>query len=214
MDLTVENLLQAPVVSSQKKKVCCETCGKDFANKSNLNRHVATDHIDQTTTEAISKRLERNTYCNTRRRKRSANDPLYREKEKQISRTNRIKKKARNASGGDGSGVDSNDVEAKDVSISSIDLIEVLDEDGVGVGAVRNHVQTKDTSVSVEVSKVPQSAGMLVKKPNEKAKTMNGPHHAKTMPLTTANVNSFFEPKYAAARSKAERLAAPRSSVI
>ena len=73
--------------SPHKKGVVCETCGSGFAKQSNLNRHVGTKHTDQTTPEAVAKRLKVQEYRKTNRRER-VNHVLN-------GRTYRMNKKAR-----------------------------------------------------------------------------------------------------------------------
>ena len=92
---------QAPVAAAQEKNVC-GTCGKKFARGRNLRDHEETQHTDQTTPEAVAKRLKLKEYRNTRWRERYANDPVYREKRLQASQTNLAKKKARAEAAEDG----------------------------------------------------------------------------------------------------------------
>jgi hypothetical protein len=70
-------------------------------------------------------------------------------------------------------------------------IVEVLDEDGAGVGG----------------------AGKPVKKTRKKDNP-KGALRVTTTALTTANVTSFFKPKYDAPRSKEQRAANPRPSEI
>ena len=92
---------QAPVAAAQEKNVC-GTCGKTFTRERNLRRHEETQHPDQNTPEAAVKRLKDTTSCNTRRRERRVDDPVYREKQRQKSQTNRMNKKARVGAAEDG----------------------------------------------------------------------------------------------------------------
>jgi hypothetical protein len=89
-----ESVLGAPVAPSQKK-VTCATCGSGFSKQANLTRHVEAKHTDQTTPEAVAKRLELGVYRKANSRERRANDRVYREKMQQVSATNRVEKKAR-----------------------------------------------------------------------------------------------------------------------
>jgi len=185
----------APVALSQEKNVC-GTCGKKFTRQRNLRRHEETQHPDQKTPETIAKRLKRTTSCNTRRCERRVDDPIYREKQRQISQTNRMNKKACQVAkdGGHTEGV-SNDVKANDESIPVEAEAEkkgdgVRDGDRVG------------------------GAGERVKKAHKKDKTKGVPGRLETTALTTANVISFFTPKYDAPRSKEQRAANPRPYAI
>jgi uncharacterized C2H2 Zn-finger protein len=94
----MDAILDEPFVLGEQgpeAKNVCGTCGKTFKKKRNLQDHVKTQHTDQNTPEAVAKRLKRNKCRKKTRRERYASDPIYQEKEKQISRTNRMNKKAR-----------------------------------------------------------------------------------------------------------------------
>ena len=181
--------------SSQTNKVHCKTCGSGFARERNLRIHEAMhDNIEpdtKNTPQAIAKRLKCNTDHNTNRWKLRTNDPIYREKERQISRTNRMNKKAAKV----------NDVEPKDVSTpvdvdfmsSCVNLCEDIrlpEEGGGGGGSSRR-----------------------VKKPRILEPPKDG-LRVRTTALTTQNVMTFFAPKWSAPRSRAQRLADPRHSAI
>ena len=181
----------SPVASSQKKNVC-GTCAVEFTRKRNLRRHEETQHPDQNTPETVAKRLKDTTSCNTRRRERRANDAVYREKYRQISQTNRMNKKALQvAEGGDHTGGVSTDVKAK-VPVEA----EAAKEDGVQDG---DRVG---------------GTGERVEKAHKKDNNTGVPLRVETTALTTANVTSFFAPTYNAPRTKEQRNANPRPSVI
>ena len=57
-------------------------------------------------------------------------------------------------------------------------------------------------------------AGERVKKARKKDKSTGVPRRIETTALTTANVTSFFAPKYDTPRSKEQRAANPRPSAI
>jgi len=210
----------APVALSQEKNVC-GTCGKKFTRQRNLRDHEETQH--KNTSEAVAKHLKRTTSCNTRRRERRANDPIYEEKERQISQTNRMNKKAcQVAEDGDHTGGVSNDIKAKDVSIPVETEAEKKDEvekkgDGMWIptDVVRtlHPLPTAPMIVGV-VDEDSADAGERVKKARKKDKTKGAPGRLETTALTTENVISFFTPKYDAPRSKEQRAANPRPSAI
>ncbi|KAJ1466227.1 hypothetical protein T484DRAFT_1756816 [Baffinella frigidus] len=93
---------QPPAATSQLKRVYCKTCGSGFRRERNLRKHEATHDGMQREAppEVIARRLKYNTDRNNSRRKLRANDPTYREKERRISATNRVKKKAGGAAKG------------------------------------------------------------------------------------------------------------------
>jgi hypothetical protein len=205
----------------------CGTCGKTFTRERNLRRHEETQHPDQNTPEAAVKRLKDTTSCNTRRRERRVDDPVYREKQRQKSQTNRMNKKARVgacAAGGadadasaasiaeaekEGDGMppptgiaeaaDEKNVAAEWIPTDVVPtpqpppiapkIVEVLGEDGAGVGGV----------------------GKPVKKARKKDKSKDLP--LGTELCTKENMFGFFEPK-PAPRSKEQRAANPRPSAI
>jgi hypothetical protein len=219
---------QELVAAAQEKGVVCETCGSGFAKQSNLKRHVETKHTDQTTPEAVAKRLSLKEYQKTTRSKRRATDPVYREKQQKINQTYKMRAKARIACAVDGAdAAASSATEAEknaeaekkaeaeketgpcEVTRGGVwiptdvvptlqppptapKIVEVLDEDGAGVGG----------------------AGKPVKKTRKKDNPKGALFHVKTTALTTANVTSFFTPKYDAPRSKEQRAANPRPSEI
>jgi len=76
---------QAPVAVAQEKNVC-GTCGKKFARGRNLRDHEETQHTDQTTPEAVAKRLKRNECERTRMRTKEGRSAY--------NRTNYKKRKA------------------------------------------------------------------------------------------------------------------------
>jgi hypothetical protein len=207
--------VQTPVASSREKKVC-GTCRSEFTSQSNLNRHVETKHTDQNTPEAVAKRLKLHECRNNTRRERRANDPVYREKEKQISRTNRMNKKACPVAGdGVHTGGVSNDTKAKD---ESIPFETEKKGDGMWIPTdVVDTLQPLPTApmiVGVLGEDGVSATGERVKKARKKDKTKGVPGRVETMALTTANVASFFAPKYGAPRSKEQRAETPRPSAI
>ena len=181
--------LQSPVASSQKQKVYCANCGSGFANQANLRRHEETKHTDQNTPESVAKRLQLKEYRKTNRCERRENDHVYREKLQQKNRTYRLQRKAREATEGGGHvGGLSNDVKSKDVSVS-IDITEdpPLHEESDHVLGASSSVENPDTT--------DETKGVFTV-------------------LTTENITEFFTPKWSAPRTKEQRLAAPRSTVL
>jgi hypothetical protein len=250
--------------------LCCATCDIKFTKQSNLKRHVETKHTDQTTPEAVAKRLKVKEYRKKNRHKRRATDSVYREKQNQISRTNRMNKNAcKGTEDGDHAGV-SNDVKAKDESmlveteaekkdgvawmptdivhtpqppdtpeigdlvvVGDVlvdkndapeigDLVVVGDvlvdygHMGSGVGIVDNSIDKNDAPEMRDEENV-RGGGVVggrVNKTRKKENPTRLPLRVETTALTTANVISFFTPRYNTPRSKAQRVASPRPSVI
>jgi hypothetical protein len=193
MDAMVEELLVLGGQSPQKKKVC-GTCGSEFTNQSNLNRHVETKHNDQNTTEAVAKRLKLKEYRKKTRRKR-ANDPVYREKMQQVDRTYKMQVKARiKACVAGGADADASSASINEPSTDAHDP------------PADAHEPPTDAHR--------QGGGSRVKKARKKDKTTGVLLRVETTALTTANVRSFFAPKYDAPRSKEQRAANPRPSAI
>jgi hypothetical protein len=228
--------------SSQTNTVHCKTCGRGFGRERNLRIHEAVhdemlQHATQDTTEAIAKRLKYNTNHNTSRKKLRVNDPKYREKQRQISITNRMKKKASEAD-------KENHVEPKDVStpvdVESNDMSTPVDVESndmsTPVDVESNDmstpvdVESNDMSTPVDVESNDMSScvylGEDIRLHEEGGGGGGASRHVKkariddksvfrvtTTALTTANINNFFSPKYNAPRSKAQRLAAPRVHV-
>ena len=189
----------SPVASSQTKNVC-GTCGMEFTRQGNLRDHEENQHTYQNTPEAVAKRLKRTTRSNTLRRERRANDPIYKEKQRQISRTNRMNKKACQEAGDcDHTGVVSNDVKAKDVIPFEA---EAAKED-----------EAEKKADSVRDGDRVGGADERVKKAHKKDKT-TGVLRVETTCLTSSNVTSFFAPAHNAPRTKEQRKANPRPSVI
>jgi uncharacterized C2H2 Zn-finger protein len=133
--------VQAPV---HEKNAVCTKCGNVFTNQSNLNRHMESTHTDQNTPEAVAKRLKLKDYRNNTRRERRANDPVYREKQRQISHLNRMNKKAcQVADDGAHMGGVSNDVKAKDESIAfETEKKDEVEKKGDGVWTPTDVVHT------------------------------------------------------------------------
>jgi uncharacterized C2H2 Zn-finger protein len=194
--------VQTPVASSREKKVC-GTCGSEFTSQSNLTRHVETNHTDQNTPEAMAKRLKLQEYRKNHRRERHANDPVYREKIQKINQAYKMKVKARiktrAAGGGDA-----------DASINE------LSTDAKASSASINEPPTDapEPPTDAPESDNRQGGGSHVKKAHKKDKPKGVPGRVETMALTTANVASFFAPKYGAPRSKEQRAETPRPSAI
>jgi len=195
---------QSPVASSQKPKVHCATCGSGFANQANLRRHEETKHTHNTP-EAVAKRLQLKEYRKTNGRERRKNDRVYREKLQQTCRTYKMKRKAREAAQGGGhAGGLSNDAKPKDVSIS---VDTQLHEES-------DHVLGASTKLRSPVKKA---------RATEKT---TGVFQVMTMVLTNENITEFFTPKNrsshvphatkcsGAPRTKEQRLATPRSTVL
>ena len=202
--------------SSQTNKVHCKTCGSGFARERNLRIHEAMhDNIEpntKNTPQAIAKRLKCNTDHNTNRWKLRKNDPVYREKERQISITNRMNKKAAKV----------NDVEPKDVSTSTdVELDDPSTPIDVGSHDSSTPIDVEFMSSCVilcEDTRLPEKDGgggssRRVKKPRILDSPKDG-LRVQTTALTTQNVMTFFAPKWSAPRSRAQRLADPRHSAI
>jgi hypothetical protein len=208
-------------MDAHKKKVHCHICGKDFSGPKSLRVHDNTKHTDQSTPEAIARRLKHNTDTSRRRRERRATDPIYREKMQTNNRIERSNKNARKAAedGGHVGGVA--DVDEMDVHISDDDnVIEVIQEDASEdsdlADGLRDDTQSKDVVSSVgDVVVVDDDSGHVggaskQEKKSDMKRKNTGVLHATTMLLTAANVSEFFEPKYPVPRSKAQRLLEPR----
>jgi uncharacterized C2H2 Zn-finger protein len=95
----------------------------------------------------------------------------------------------------------------------------IRDEDGVGVGGVGNSIDKNKPPKMGYVNGVRDcdcvgGVEECVKKSRKKDKTTGVLLRVETTVLTTANVTSFFAPKYGAPRSKEQRVANPRPSVI
>ena len=195
---------QAPVVSS-RKTVTCATCGKGFAKQANLKRHVEVGHTDQTTPEAVAKRLKLAEYLKTYRHERRKNG----------SATNRAKKKALDAIAAGG---------ACALPASEAKADEKMDEapkdKAVPTEEAKADADASSASINEPSADAPEpdnrrERGGRVKPPRARAlPTAPSVFRVTTTALTTANVAGFFEPKYSAPRSKEQRLAAPRSSAI
>ena len=201
--------VESTVALSQTNKVHCKTCGRGFGRERNLRIHEAVhdEHAAQDTTEAIAKRLKYNTDHNTSRRTLRTNDPIYREKQRQISMTNRVKKKASEAD-------KENHVEPKDVSIQ----VEPKDV-SIQVDDESNDISSEATLSEATLSEDTLlhedggGASRHVKK-TRKDDAGKGVFRVTTMALTNQNVQAFFAPKWSAPRSKEQRKIAPRPSAI
>ena len=196
--------VESTVALSQTNKVHCKTCGRGFGRERNLRIHEAVhdEHAAQDTTEAIAKRLKYNTDHNTSRRTLRTNDPIYREKQRQISMTNRVKKKASEAD-------KENHVEPKDVSIQ----VEPKDV-SIQVDDESNDISSEATlSEDTLLHEDGGGASRHVKK-TRKDDAGKGVFRVTTMALTNQNVQAFFAPKWSAPRSKEQRKIAPRPSAI
>jgi hypothetical protein len=197
-----------PSAVAPKTDVVCATCGSEFAKQSNLKRHVETKHTDQTTPEAVAKRLEVKEYHKKNRRKRRLTDSVYREKEKQISRKNRINKNVCQVAE-DNDHTVSNGVKSTDVSM----LVETEADEEKGGVMPTDIVHTLQAPHTVP--KIIGEVGERVKKARKNDKNPTGvPGRVETTVLTTANVTSFFTAKYEKPRTRAQRAANPRPSAI
>jgi hypothetical protein len=125
-------------------------------------------------------------------------DPKYREKQRQISMTNRIKKKASEAD-------KENNVEPKDVSI-------LVDSESNGISSC---VYLSDTTLS-EATLLHEDGGGASRhvKKTRRDDAGKGVFRVTTTALTNQNVQAFFAPKWSAPRSKEQRKIAPRPSAI
>jgi hypothetical protein len=196
--------VESTVALSQTNKVHCKTCGRGFGRERNLRIHEAVhdEHAAQDTTEAIAKRLKYNTDHNTSRRTLRTNDPIYREKQRQISMTNRVKKKASEAD-------KENHVEPKDVSIQ----VEPKDV-SIQVDDESNDISSEATlSEDTLLHEDGGGASRHVKK-TRRDDAGKGVFRVTTTALTNQNVQAFFAPKWSAPRSKEQRKIAPRPSAI
>jgi hypothetical protein len=205
--------VQAPV---HEKNAVCTKCGNTFTNVSNLNRHIVTKHTDQDTPEAVAKRQKLKEYRKKNRREHRANDPVFREKERQISQTNRMnKKKCQVAEDGTHMGGVRNDVKATDESIPFETEIEKKG-DGIPTDIVHTPQPLPTTPMIMGVLDEDgvSASGERVKKARKKDKPTGVMLRVGTTVLTAANVASFFAPKYGAPRSKEQRVANPRPSVV
>ena len=191
-------------VAPPRKKAKCTTCGKGFSCNANLNKHAEAKHTDQTTPEAKAKDLTRKECHNAQRRERRANDPVYCEQQRQTSATNRVEKKARDATAAEQSGTHEQKL-VRDATAAeqSCTHEQKLVRDATAAGGAH--------TLPASESKLHQ--GLLHGGTNATA-TAPCVFRVRTTVLTTANVIDFFLPKYPALRSKEERLTAPRSSAI
>ena len=154
-------------------------------------------HPEQCTPASLAKRLKVTTSSNNQKRERYKTDLPYQTKMKKSSQANRVKTKARvevpwEVSRG-GVLVPTDVGPTLQPPPTAPKIVEVSDEDGAG-------------GVGVTLA--------LPKKDHEKAKTTSVPGRVETTALTTANVTSFFTPRYDAPRSKEQRAANPRPSEI
>jgi hypothetical protein len=124
----------------------CGICGKTFMSEKGRHCHEQTQHMDQNTPEAISRCLQRKKYAETRKRKRIANNIMFRQNAAAIrtkcNETNAKRLETANDGdhvGGGGSSVDSGHV--GDVG-NSLDMKEPKMEDGddVGISVDSDHV--------------------------------------------------------------------------
>jgi hypothetical protein len=190
--------------AARPKGVICGDCGSAFSRQSNLNRHVETKHADQTTDEAVAGRLKLNNYQKTTRCKRRKTDPVYREKMRMTNQTYRVQVKARKNA--------ETSKNTEDAEKNTEDDAEV--EKGTGPCEVTPDVVPPPPTAEDDGVGVGGAAGKPVKKSRKNDNPKGAPLRVTTTVLTTANVTNFFAPKYDTPRSKAQRTANPRSSVI
>jgi hypothetical protein len=222
-----------PPPPSQKAKVYCALCGTGFERLWNLTRHEAVAHANHNTPEAIAKRQLLNEYHNANRRKRRAKDPVYREKQRDVCRTNRSKKTR----------VVVAEAAATAVAVAVEVAVEVAAHDGDNVAAAVVAVTaTATAAAAAAAAAVGGGGGGPVAAVSDKEggdvvhiiqiPTMHGggggtgggghtrrskvdknsTFQVQTTPLTQEGVTNFFAPKWSLPRSKEQRRAAPRSS--
>jgi len=194
-----ESVLGAPVAPSHKK-VTCATCGSGFPKQSNLTRHVEAKHTDQTTPAAVARRKELAEYLKNWRKNGSA--------------TKRAKKKAPTVD-------DAPDHEAAPAEEAKEVAVEEAPKDDTAapVEEAKADADASSASINEPSADAPEpdnrrEGGGRVKKSRKKDKTKGVPLRVETTALTTANVISFFTPKYDAPRSKEQRAANPRPSAV
>jgi hypothetical protein len=198
-----ESVLGAPVAPS-RKKVTCATCGSGFFKQSNLTRHVGLKHADQTTPEAVARRKELAEYLKTWRKNGSA--------------TKRAKKKAPAVDEAPKDDAAAPAEEAKADEAAQNDAPKRLTHGPCpGLGKAKRSCEKaviNEPSADAPEPDNRREGGGRVKKSRKKDKTKDVPGRVTTTALTTANVTSFFTPKYDAPRSREQRAANPRPSAI
>jgi hypothetical protein len=215
-------------MEAREKRVCV-ICHRKFTNKANLNRHTETNHKDQNTPEAVAKRQKLKDYRRNNRRDRRANDPVYREKMQQADRKYKMKVKARIsacATGGVDTSINEPFIDARkpptdthepptDAHEPPTDAHEpATDTHEPATDAHESSTYAHESSTDAHESDNRQGGSSRVKKARKKDKTKGVPWRVETTALTTANIISFFTPKYDAPRSKEQRVANPRPSAI
>ena len=194
---------QTYVVSCQQQKVCCANCGSVFANTANLKRHTETKHGDQSAPAVIAKALKLQEYRKNNRCERRENDDIYRVKMQQTSRTNRLKQKAREAAAGCGT-ID---------NVNPMDVPGVLDSTEIHI--IEDSIEDSQTETLMTDTESDHVIG--VSSNVKKAKKNDNPNSVfkvTTTVLTNETMTKFFTPKWTPPRTKEERKAAPRSSVV
>jgi hypothetical protein len=220
-----------PPPPSQKAKVYCALCGTGFERLWNLTRHEAVAHANHNTPEAIAKRQLLNEYHNANRRKRRAKDPVYREKQRDVCRTNRSKKTR----------VVVAEAAATAVAVAVEVAVEVAAHDGDNVAAAVVAVTATATAAAAAAAAAVGGGGggpvaavsdkeggdvvHIIQIPTMHGGGTGGGGHTRrskveknntfqvqTTPLTQEGVANFFAPKWSLPRSKEQRRAAPRSS--
>jgi len=195
--------IQSPVAPSETNKVYCVECGSMFAKQSNLNRHKETKHGDQSTPVFIAKALKLKEYRKANRCDRRENDEIYRVKMQQTSRTNRLKQKAREAAAGCGT-ID---------NVNPMDVPGVLDSTEIHI--IEDSIEDSQTETLMTDTESDHVIG--VSSNVKKAKKNDNPNSVfkvTTTVLTNETMTKFFTPKWTPPRTKEERKAAPRSSVV
>ena len=170
----------------------CEICEKGFDTLWNFRRHDEERHTAKNTPEIIARKLKQNERRNISRKKRYANEPGYKEKEKQLSKTSRLNKRTtveRDKEGSEDAGDGNNAVKKEKMSSSDPDNENTVDGN------------EEDTASSRERGDVADSAdGNNAEKTDKKT----GGFRVKTKPLTQTDLDLCFKP----------RSTAPGSSVI
>ena len=140
--------LQAPVTSEQQK-VYCSKCGNGYVKQSNLNRHIGTNHANQSDSAVKEKALKLKEYRSTTRKARWKNDPVHREKLMEKNRIAYMKKKARLAADGGGTNGDMNSDPYATESDDDEDVAEATERVQIGSSSTEKEVKNNDQSTGV-----------------------------------------------------------------
>jgi hypothetical protein len=206
-----------PPPPSQKAKVYCALCGTGFERLWNLTRHEAVAHANHNTPEAIAKRQLLNEYHNANRRKRRAKDPVYREKQRDVCRTNRSKKTrvvvAEAAATAVAVAVEVA-VEVAAHAAAAVVAVTATAAAAVGGGGGGGPVAGDDVVHIIQIPTMHGGGGGTGGGGHTRRSKVdkNSTFQVQTTPLTQEGVTNFFAPKWSLPRSQEQRRAAPRSS--